>query len=366
MAKSKFEREKAREKRKKAARKREEVRRASERTTLNAIRSVLDGCATASDIARVLNTDSRPPPAHPADDELASQLVELRKTVDCYVAVFEESMELGSREWAMIPGIVVGGFFNELAEPQGAFDEFESEPCPLALGCKGRLTFEPVETYLEHQPDASAATWFITTDLDEGLDGLLCIALSGNRNGARCVHVIRNGRWARLNDVGAVERYFVRALHDIIVYEHPEGALLAAAAKMDSAARGHTSIDAALGEIDGRSDAELFARINPFIEHLRLGLRGYHDDLMSLVDHVTAIQGGSIAARDEMRKIAHENKSLASEQSRRADAAERELVRVRALLERQKKDLPATKRIEPGSPSAPALPLRDRIAEIFK
>lgn len=365
MAKRKFEKEKVREKLKKDARRREEARRASTRTIKNAIHSVFEGTATVSELAQILNAKARPPAAHPSDDELATQVAELRKEVDNYLAAFEGAMAIGARSWTLIPGIIVGLFPVTRARSPGGSHEIETEPCPLALSCSGPLTFEPVEAYLRKQPQASAATWFITSNRDAGLNGLLCLALSANRNGARSIHAIRNGRWARLHGVESVEPIFVATLRKTIEDGHPDGVLLAVAARLDSAVRGHASIDDALGEIQGVPADVLQARMNPQLEHLRRGLLGYHRELMSLVDRIAVLERLHEADLAAMRKVVDESEARSTQHATRANALERELARAKTQMERQNQSL-MTMSHRTATAAAPALPLRDRLAEIFK
>lgn len=369
MAKSKSAKEKAREKRKKDARRREEVRRASSRTIKNSIMSLFDGTATVSDLARVLNAESRPPPAHPFDDELATQVNEMRIEVDRYLSVFIGAMECDCREWTMIPGILVGGLASDAGDTPGQILSLDSEPYPLAFGYAGSLTFEPVETYLKDCPEALAATWCITTKFEEMIDGLLCIALSCNRNGARSVHVIRDGRWVRLNGVSTVERFFVGSLHEVLERHHPDGVLLATAVRIETLLRGTTSLEGALGDIEGVSNGELQERMKPHLEHLRRGLFGYHDDLMSMVDHIESSHQASEAAIQLLQRFLDSSKTRVDEQTRRAEAAERELARMKTRMDlltpEDRKEIP---REQPGmhpDHDAPP-PLRERLAEIFK
>ncbi|WP_298705521.1 hypothetical protein [uncultured Variovorax sp.] len=370
MAKSKAEKAKAREKRKKDARRREVMRRASSKTIRNAIQSVFDGTATASDLARVLNAESRPPPAHSFDDELASQVNELRKEVDRYLFAFIGAMESDCRAWTMIPGILVGGLPGESGDPPGAIGEFDSEPYPLAFGYAGNLTFEPVEDYLNDCPEALAATWCITTKFEEMIDGLLCIALSGNRNGARAVHVIRDGRWVRLHGVSTVERFFVGSLNEVIEQHHPDGVLLATAARIETLLRGKTTLDDALGEIEGVPDGELQERMKPHLEHLRRGLFGYHDDLMSLVDHIGSSNQASEAAIQLLQQLLHSSKATADEETRRAQDARRELAllktKIATLTREDRKETPEASLAKQPEHHGPARPLRERLSEIFK
>ncbi|WP_454914465.1 hypothetical protein [Variovorax gossypii] len=370
MAKSKSEKEKARAKRKKDARRREEVRRASSRTIRNAIQSLFEGTATATDLARVLNAESRPPPAHPCDDELATQVNDLRKEVDRYLFAFNGAMECDCREWTMIPGILVGGLSSDTGETPGAIHSFDSEPYPLAFGYAGSLTFEPVETYLKDCPEALAATWCITTKFEEMIDGLLCIALSCNRNGARSVHVIRDGRWVRLHGVSTVERFFVGSLNEVIEQHHPDGVLLATAVRIETLLRGNTSIEGALGDIEGVSNGELQERMKPHLEHLRRGLFGYHDNLMSLVDHIESSHQANEAAIQLLQRFLESSKTKADEQARRAEAAERELALVKTRIAKvTPEDRTESPRVKHGMPldhNAPPPPLRERLSEIFK
>lgn len=368
MARSKFEKQKAREKRKNDARRRDDLRRASSRTIQNAIQSLYDGNVSAADLARVLNAEFRPPPPHPFDEELAAQVNELRKEVDRYLSAFTGAMESSCREWTMIPGILVGGLCDNKSNTPAEIQLFDSEPYPLALGYTGSLNFGPVETYLKGHPEALAAAWCVTTKFDDVIDGLMCVALSSNRNGARSVHLIRGGHWIRLHGVNTVERFFVRSLAAVLEQGHPDGVLLAAAARIDALLRGNTTMASALGDIEGASDVDLQERMKPHLEQLRRALFGYHNDLMSLVDHIESSHQASDTSLQFLHRLLESTRTSAEKQARRAEAAESEIARLKARIARLSlvgHDAPSQAGTRPTL-EASTPPLRERLFEIFK
>jgi hypothetical protein len=369
MARNKAEKELARAKRKKEARKREEARRSAARGTRDAIHSLLSGSATATDLARVFNNGLSSTP-HSADDEqLDAQLSELRIEVDIYLEAMSSAMQGSYRRENLFPGVLFGLVPGEATPAELEEADILCEPMPLALACRGNLTFEPIDDHFQKNPDTSAATWVVSTNFNPILGGMLVLALSGNREGARTIHVIREGKWARLNGFFHVDRFFLKTMKELVEENHPDAILLATAVRLDSASRESRSLEEAVAEVERTPEDELWQRVKPYLGKLRFSQFAYHSDLMALVHVIAGIRESWDQDVRCLKEKARAMEDLAEAQRKRAGAAENALAHAQRASkghEVRQAPLPAAATSAPVPAFQAGPPLRDRLAELFK
>lgn len=367
MAKNKAEKEQARARRKKEARKRDEARRAVARSTRDAVLSILTGSATATELARVFNDGLRPPAAHAGDEHLHGQLSELRIEVDKYLYAMHSAIESSSRRESLLPGVLFCIVASNDSPSELPDEEISCEPMPLALSCRGSLTFEPIDDHFQRNPHTSIATWVVSTNFDPVVGGMLVLALSGNCEGARSIHVIHEGKWASLHGFANVDRFFVKTLKELVEEEHPDAVLLATAVRLDSIVREKRSLEEAVEELRETPEAELWQRLKPYLEKLRFSQFGYHDDLMGLVEVIAGIRETWGQDVERLKETAQAIEDFAETQRKRADTAEKALASAQREAKRQEALQPLTPAPPMPMPAAGAAPpLRERLADLFR
>jgi hypothetical protein len=368
MARNKAEKEQARARRKKEARKREEARRTNVRGTRDALLNVLTGSATAAELARVFNNGLSSTP-HLADELLDHQIGELRIEVDKYLYAMNAAIAGCCRGEGLIPG----AFFGLMsAEDDSSEDDEEAvfcEPMPLALACRGKLTFEPLDDHFKKDAETTAATWIVSTNFNSILGGMLVLALSGNREGARSIHIVRDGKWARLDGFHHVDRFFTKTLMTLMETEQPDAVLLATAVRLNSIAREKRSLEEAVADLDASPEEEIWQGMKPFLERLRFSQFGYHAELMALTQLIAGLRETWSRDAQRLREKTQAAEDLVGALHKRAEAAEKALAAAQREARRQevrRPPEPAAALVAPDAGGSPIPPLRDRLAEMFR